>query len=306
THPPLILTGIKEGSDASTRVPAREFREPQHPQSPPTVYIYGNQGGLRRVYESPDQRVSGATASNDPPTIYIYGNQGGLRRVYRGQKDPYQTTYVGTSENRIPTYPQPGVITSPMNPNGGRATIPANPQGLINTILRPKNPNGVTATMLANPQGFANVIPTNPNGVTATMPANPLGFANVIPTNPNGGTATMNANPQGFVNFIPTNSNGGTATTPANPQPDIPISDKLISSNLQPGMNPSPRNPSGGIPQRCVAPTYKPGRQCMGNILRYTYNAVTQNCEKFVYGGCNPSLNNFEALEECKTICMVR
>ncbi|KAL6733601.1 hypothetical protein Aduo_004234 [Ancylostoma duodenale] len=221
--------------------------------------------------------------------------------------------YGGT--DTMPANPQGSANVNPTSPNGGTAIITANPQGLINPILRPTNPNGGTATMPANPQGFVNVMPANPNGGTATMPVNPQGFVNVVPTNPNGGTATMSANPQGFVNVMPANTNGGTATMTANPQPTILISNKLPSSNvnaptmgtnLQPGMNPIATNPSGGIPQKCLETTHKPGRQCMANLLRYTYNPMTQKCEKFLYGGCNPSLNNFETLVECKATCMVR
>ncbi|KAK6758561.1 hypothetical protein RB195_016031 [Necator americanus] len=55
--------------------------------------------------------------------------------------------------------------------------------------------------------------------------------------------------------------------------------------------------------ERCLAPTHKDGPQCKAYIIRYTYNRHSRRCEPFVYGGCNPSRNNFKRLERCQQIC---
>ncbi|KIH59839.1 Kunitz/Bovine pancreatic trypsin inhibitor domain protein [Ancylostoma duodenale] len=56
--------------------------------------------------------------------------------------------------------------------------------------------------------------------------------------------------------------------------------------------------------KRCNAPTHLPGPQCMAFFQRYTYNKAKKQCEEFIFGGCNPSPNNFETMEECKKTCM--
>ncbi|XP_015274868.1 PREDICTED: tissue factor pathway inhibitor [Gekko japonicus] len=42
---------------------------------------------------------------------------------------------------------------------------------------------------------------------------------------------------------------------------------------------------------------------CRGMISRYFYNKDSQQCEKFMYGGCLGNQNNFESLRECQDIC---
>ncbi|KHJ80058.1 Kunitz/Bovine pancreatic trypsin inhibitor domain protein [Oesophagostomum dentatum] len=54
---------------------------------------------------------------------------------------------------------------------------------------------------------------------------------------------------------------------------------------------------------RCNAPTHLPGPQCMAMIRRFTFNKQTGTCEMFIYGGCNPSPNNFETYDECMKVC---
>ncbi|RCN53001.1 Kunitz/Bovine pancreatic trypsin inhibitor domain protein [Ancylostoma caninum] len=56
--------------------------------------------------------------------------------------------------------------------------------------------------------------------------------------------------------------------------------------------------------ERCNAPTHLEGPQCMAFFKRYTYNKEKKQCEEFVYGGCRPSPNNFETMEECKKTCV--
>ncbi|KAM6959217.1 tissue factor pathway inhibitor 2 [Aplochiton taeniatus] len=42
---------------------------------------------------------------------------------------------------------------------------------------------------------------------------------------------------------------------------------------------------------------------CRGDILRYYYNTISQQCEKFSYGGCQGNTNNFLSYEECRKTC---
>lgn len=55
------------------------------------------------------------------------------------------------------------------------------------------------------------------------------------------------------------------------------------------------------IPEHCLAP-YKVGR-CRGSFPRWYYNAETQKCETFTFGGCKPNKNNYLREEECKVAC---
>ena len=43
---------------------------------------------------------------------------------------------------------------------------------------------------------------------------------------------------------------------------------------------------------------------CDGNFLRHFYNAETESCEIFQYGGCEGNENNFRSLEECEEECI--
>ena len=38
-------------------------------------------------------------------------------------------------------------------------------------------------------------------------------------------------------------------------------------------------------------------------IPRYYFNSESQRCEQFNYGGCEGNENNFQSLEECRTVC---
>uniref|UniRef100_A0A8C6VZK9 Tissue factor pathway inhibitor 2 n=1 Tax=Nothobranchius furzeri TaxID=105023 RepID=A0A8C6VZK9_NOTFU len=42
---------------------------------------------------------------------------------------------------------------------------------------------------------------------------------------------------------------------------------------------------------------------CKGNIERFYYNTITQNCELFYYGGCLGNSNNFRSYPECQKTC---
>jgi hypothetical protein len=43
---------------------------------------------------------------------------------------------------------------------------------------------------------------------------------------------------------------------------------------------------------------------CEAYIPSFYFNAVTGQCERFVYGGCDGNGNRFDALEECEATCL--
>ncbi|KAF7704167.1 kunitz-type protease inhibitor 1a isoform X1 [Silurus meridionalis] len=42
---------------------------------------------------------------------------------------------------------------------------------------------------------------------------------------------------------------------------------------------------------------------CRGSFPRWHYNALSEQCEKFYFGGCNPNRNNYLSEDECKQAC---
>eukprot|EP01084_Bolivina_argentea_P158192 275596_1 len=42
---------------------------------------------------------------------------------------------------------------------------------------------------------------------------------------------------------------------------------------------------------------------CKAAFKRYYFNDETQQCEKFIYGGCGGNANNFKTLDECEKAC---
>ncbi|KAL9981167.1 hypothetical protein ACROYT_G009837 [Oculina patagonica] len=42
---------------------------------------------------------------------------------------------------------------------------------------------------------------------------------------------------------------------------------------------------------------------CKAYFPRFFYNKATNQCEQFVYGGCQGNTNNFESLPECLDKC---
>ncbi|XP_052009448.1 kunitz-type protease inhibitor 1-like [Xyrauchen texanus] len=51
----------------------------------------------------------------------------------------------------------------------------------------------------------------------------------------------------------------------------------------------------------CLVP--KKEGPCRGSFPRWHYNAVTEKCEEFKFGGCKPNRNNYLALQECQNAC---
>lgn len=43
---------------------------------------------------------------------------------------------------------------------------------------------------------------------------------------------------------------------------------------------------------------------CRAGIRRYYYDAATDECYKFLYGGCNGSDNRYNTYAECKASCV--
>ena len=42
---------------------------------------------------------------------------------------------------------------------------------------------------------------------------------------------------------------------------------------------------------------------CRAAFRRYFYNSTSDQCEQFIYGGCQGNDNNFETVEECEAKC---
>lgn len=51
----------------------------------------------------------------------------------------------------------------------------------------------------------------------------------------------------------------------------------------------------------CLVP--KKEGPCRGSFARWHYNAATEQCEEFKFGGCKPNRNNYLALNECENAC---
>nr|XP_020470132.1 kunitz-type protease inhibitor 1 isoform X3 [Monopterus albus] len=51
----------------------------------------------------------------------------------------------------------------------------------------------------------------------------------------------------------------------------------------------------------CMAP--KKVGPCRGSFPRWHYNAASEHCEEFTFGGCRENLNNYLSMEECTNAC---
>ncbi|KAH7972791.1 hypothetical protein HPB52_017171 [Rhipicephalus sanguineus] len=54
-------------------------------------------------------------------------------------------------------------------------------------------------------------------------------------------------------------------------------------------------------PSVCYQP--KDAGPCFGHFPRYYYNATTNTCEQFIFGGCKGNANHFLTLERCESKC---
>ncbi|XP_032074555.1 kunitz-type serine protease inhibitor ki-VN-like [Thamnophis elegans] len=57
-----------------------------------------------------------------------------------------------------------------------------------------------------------------------------------------------------------------------------------------------------GRPELCYLPA-KPGR-CEAYMPRFYYNSTFNNCQEFIYGGCNGNANRFVTRDECHFTCV--
>lgn len=42
---------------------------------------------------------------------------------------------------------------------------------------------------------------------------------------------------------------------------------------------------------------------CRGSFPRWHYNAASEKCQKFIFGGCRENLNNYLSEDECTKAC---
>ncbi|KAK8782971.1 hypothetical protein V5799_015688 [Amblyomma americanum] len=59
--------------------------------------------------------------------------------------------------------------------------------------------------------------------------------------------------------------------------------------------------PAKKKPDLCFLPPY-PG-PCVAFIPRFYYEAKTNQCKSFLYGGCHGNGNSFETMRECFAVC---
>ncbi|CAF0851289.1 unnamed protein product [Brachionus calyciflorus] len=45
---------------------------------------------------------------------------------------------------------------------------------------------------------------------------------------------------------------------------------------------------------------------CYAAMRRFHYNSTSNQCEQFIYGGCQGNENNFETVEECNSSCLIK
>ena len=45
--------------------------------------------------------------------------------------------------------------------------------------------------------------------------------------------------------------------------------------------------------------------RCANRETRWAFNAMTQECEKFVYSGCGGNANNFQSRDACESRCKI-
>ncbi|XP_013917933.1 PREDICTED: kunitz-type serine protease inhibitor Vur-KIn-like [Thamnophis sirtalis] len=52
----------------------------------------------------------------------------------------------------------------------------------------------------------------------------------------------------------------------------------------------------------CYLPA-QPG-SCKGYFVRFYYNSTLNNCQQFIYGGCQGNANRFKTRDECHNTCL--
>ncbi|XP_016308780.1 kunitz-type protease inhibitor 1-like [Sinocyclocheilus anshuiensis] len=98
-----------------------------------------------------------------------------------------------------------------------------------------------------------------------------------------------------------------------------PFEDSMTVSNLSPGMykfrltvtDDADQTGSAEVsilvltPEQSLHHCLVPKKEgpCRGSFPRWHYNAVTEKCEQFKFGGCKPNRNNYLVLNECLNAC---
>ncbi|KAF5917490.1 colostrum trypsin inhibitor-like [Diceros bicornis minor] len=63
----------------------------------------------------------------------------------------------------------------------------------------------------------------------------------------------------------------------------------------------APQEMSQTLPALCQLPPVR--GPCKGYFHPYFYNSTSNECEHFIYGGCQGNANNFETIEICLWVC---
>lgn len=78
---------------------------------------------------------------------------------------------------------------------------------------------------------------------------------------------------------------------------------QVVSSDTTPSVNSTTKEITDG--EFCSLPpddSISTGVACMGYFPIYFYNATTQACESYIYGGCGGTLNQFESQDACQKL----
>ncbi|GFR78097.1 Kunitz-type serine protease inhibitor 1 [Elysia marginata] len=83
----------------------------------------------------------------------------------------------------------------------------------------------------------------------------------------------------------------------------ITITATLLLTAILGGHGSSQDNGNDCLGGGCYLPPERGLFRCLASISRYFYNSTAQECQFFVYGGCQGTENNFETLDECQSAC---
>uniref|UniRef100_A0A9L0IWM8 BPTI/Kunitz inhibitor domain-containing protein n=1 Tax=Equus asinus TaxID=9793 RepID=A0A9L0IWM8_EQUAS len=63
----------------------------------------------------------------------------------------------------------------------------------------------------------------------------------------------------------------------------------------------TPQEMTPTLPALCQLPSVR--GPCKGYFHQYFYSSTSNECEHFIYGGCQGNANNFETTEICLWVC---